>query len=202
MSKVPIRIVRPKMSNGDPISRSANAKAMLENAKRNATSPTDHDPSRCVLWKITSTARKSRNPVRNEPTSSSTNEVRYCSCDRTCAPTSRRHSENVSTTLHHQLARRTRQHDASQNEEHDRPADLQREHAGELPARVLAEPDVDRRLQDRRERQHLREPAEPAREVRDRHDHPREEEADGQRDHQHAADVEDPERRQVVEKSV
>src|SRR4051794_10551017 len=165
MSKVPIRIVRPKMSNGDPISRSANAKAMLENAKRNATSPTDHDPSRGVLWKITSTARKSRNPVRNEPTSSSTNDVRYCSCERICAPTSRRHSESDSTTLHHQLAGRAPQHHAPQDQEHDRPAGLQREHADELPAGVLPEPDVDRRLQDRRERQHLRDVPEPAREV-------------------------------------
>ena len=44
---------------------------------------------------VTSTARKSMNEIRNAPQISSTNERRYCSCERTWAPTSRRQSSQM-----------------------------------------------------------------------------------------------------------
>src|SRR5947207_2195638 len=51
---------------------------------------------------MTSTARKSTNEMRPEPTKSSASDVRYWNWERICAPTSRRHSRTGSTTLYHE----------------------------------------------------------------------------------------------------
>src|SRR5437868_3998713 len=77
-------------------------------------------PSRRVLWKITSTARKSMNEIRNAPPRSSVNDMRYWSCERICAPTSRRQTRTESTTLHDQLPRTEAQRDPAQPEQHER----------------------------------------------------------------------------------
>src|SRR5689334_2663293 len=111
-----------------------------------------HSASRGVLWKITSTARKSRNAIRNEPTKSSTNDARYCNCERMPAPTSRLQTAIASATLHHELPRRAREYEPAEGEQRHGPHGLQRD----PPRMEVAEPHVDRRLERRRERQQLR----------------------------------------------
>src|SRR5207302_2915016 len=158
-------------------------------------------PSRRVLWKITSTARKSMNEIRNAPPRSSVNDMRYWSCERICAPTSRRQTRTESTTLHDQLPRTEAQRDPAEPEQHERPRGLQREDADERGAVMLSEPDVDRRLHDRCERQCVRDRVEPRREERQRKHHSREEERHGERERRHSPDVGDPERGRVVEEA-
>src|SRR5882724_2828628 len=158
-------------------------------------------PSRCVLWKITSTARKSMNEIRNALHASRTNEVRYWSCERTCAPMRRRQRTTESTTLDHQLPGAEPQRHTSETEQDDSPHRLDRDDPDERGAVVLAEPDVDRRLHDRGERQRMSDRAQPRREEGQRQDHSREEQGDGQRKRDDAADVHEPERRRVVEEA-
>src|ERR1041385_2742245 len=98
-----------------------------------------HTPRRWVLWKITSTARKSMNEIRNAPAKSSANDTRYCSCERICAPTSRRQRMTVSTTLDQELPCAEVERDAAEPEQDESPEDLKREHARERSAVVLAE---------------------------------------------------------------
>src|SRR5919198_5173182 len=166
---------------------------MQENAYSSATSRTLQTPSRCTLWKITSTARKSMNEIMKAPTRSSANDVRYWSCELICAPTSRRQRRTLSTTLHHQLARAEPQRQAAEPEQHERPEHLQREHAGHREAVVLAEPEVDRRLQRRGERQCVGDCPQPGREEREREHQPREEHADRDRQRHNAPHVDQPE---------
>src|SRR5690349_6591831 len=125
-----------------------------------------HTPRRLVLWKITSTARKSMNEIAKAPSASSTNDARYWSWERICAPTSRRQRTALSTTLHHELPRAEAQCQAPEPQQDRRPERLEREHAGERPAVMLAEPDVDRRLDDGGERQRVRDRAQPEGEER------------------------------------
>src|SRR5258708_9959448 len=112
-----------------------------------------HTPSCLVLWKITSTARKSMNEIRNALLASRTNDVRYWSCERICAPTRRRQSTTESTTLNHQLLRAKSQRHSAEAQQDDGPRGLESKDADELRAVVLSEPDVDRGLHDRGERQ-------------------------------------------------
>src|SRR6266705_2452047 len=163
MSKLPSRTFCGNWSRW-PIARSVSANEIAEIAYRSATSWTFQDPSCGTLWKITSTARKSMNEIRNAPVTSSANEARYWSCDRICAPTRRRQRKTGSTTLHHQLPRAAREHDATDAEEHERPERLQRDETDELEPGPLAEPHVDGRLDDRAERQRVTELAQPVRE--------------------------------------
>src|SRR5215208_1930170 len=150
-----------------------------------------------------STARKSRKAIRNVALMSSVNDARYWSCDRICAPTSRPYTESVSrarsTTLDHDLARPAGQRDLASGEERDRPPRLQRERAREARTGLPPQIDVDGHLQDRREREQVRERAQPVREERQREDHPREEERDRDGESHHAAVIDEPERRHVVE---
>src|SRR5207247_6883076 len=147
VSTVPSRIFVGKRSRW-PITRSVSANEIEDVAYRNATSRTLQAPSRGTLWKITSTARKSRNEIRNAPKMSSANDRRDCSCERICAPSSRPYSASESTTLHHQLPRAGAEHRLPEPEQHERPQRLHGEHAEEREAVVLAEVDVDRRLHD------------------------------------------------------
>src|SRR6266436_1029061 len=104
--------------------------------------------------------RKSMNEIANEPTTSRANDARYWSCERTCAPTSRRQTRIGSTTLHHQFSRRAREQDLAQAEKRQSPGELQRENADEVEPRALPEPHVDRCLDHRRERQRITDLAE------------------------------------------
>src|SRR5262249_36230859 len=145
-----------------PTRRSVKANETVESAYRSATSCTFHVPSAGTLWKITSTARKSTNEIRNAPVRSRANDTRYCSCERTWAPTSRRQRKTLATALHHQPARAGAQREPPEREQRRRPEDLQAEEEHQLDALVLAEPEVDRRLEDRGEGQRLRRRAQPA----------------------------------------
>src|SRR5512146_3125338 len=104
-----------------------------------------------------------------------------------------------STTLDHQLAGAAVQDNAAEREQPECPERLKRDYPEQGQAGALAEPDVDRRLDDRGEREGVRDLAQPVREEPDRYDHPGEEEDDRDRQRHHPAVVEEPERRGVVE---
>src|SRR3954468_16161733 len=113
----------------------------------------------------------------------------------------RRHTRTGSTTLDHQPLCAATQPESSEPEQHDRPEDQPPENARQFETVVLPEPDVDRRLHDRRERQRMCHVAQPVGKEGKRQHHSREEKRERERDHHHAANVDDPERSHVVEKA-
>src|SRR5436305_14392040 len=91
---------------------------------------------------------------------------------------SRRQTSIPSTTLDHHPARRARQQEPSEAEQDERPEELQRKSPGEREAVALAEPHVDRRLDDGRERERVTDLAQQLREEAERDRHSGEEDDD------------------------
>src|SRR5437762_13525582 len=109
-------------------------------------------------------AMKSRNEIRNMPTVSRANDVRYCSWARTRMRASRTYSAAVSTsssTLDHQTAHAEREHPPRRRDQSCSPCQLDRERTDDLEAADAADEDIDGDLDDRRKRCQRRDRAEP-----------------------------------------
>src|SRR6266511_5980703 len=113
---------------------------------------------------MTRIATKSRNEIRKAATVSIANDARYWSCARTRAAIRTRYRESdsrSSATLHHQPSDTEREQALGDDEQHDRPDELDREDAEDLHPGGTTDDDVDRELDHRRERGRVRESREP-----------------------------------------
>src|SRR5687767_7569526 len=138
---------------------------------------------------MTRITAKSRKEIRKLPSTSSANEVRYCSWARMRAWMRRPQSasaSSVSATLHHQTPHAERENTLRHDEQGDRPGELHAERYEDLRPRHGTDEDVDGELEHRRERRRTGDRRKPVGEERDGDHEPREE---GHRDPRQRSDA-------------
>src|SRR5690242_17124841 len=121
---------------------SASANARLDRANTSRAEVKSRPPRTSTLWKITHTSANSARPAPSVPSTSVTNEVRYCSCARAREASRTRYGRSrsprpaasgrrtgpcavvASATLHLQLATAGPHDDLAEGHEHHGPEDL------------------------------------------------------------------------------